>query len=316
MFVSWAPFSRRTETLARLFDLAPEFVAGRWDKRPLLAPLKYPGQALRTAARLVQERPAAVWVMDPPLPAVVVASLYALARRLPLVVDVHTVDFYAPKWRVLRPLERPLLRRADAVVVTNDSLAARVRQWGCSACVLPDPVPTPAPDGGGGGVRPDVVTVVATYSDDEPIALLPAVARRLPGVRLFVTGTPRISTDDWPANLVPTGFLDDASYWGQLRSSAVVVVLTTRPDTLLSGGYEALALGRPLVVSDHRVLREYFADAAVYARTTAESLSAAVTDALARGDELHEAAGLLAARRTHEWEAAARPLRDLTGRAP
>ena len=111
LFISWAPFSRRTETLAARFGLESRQVAAPWFKRPLYAPLKYPLQVWRTARLLARRAPREVWVMDPPLPAVAVGWAYARRHRLPLVVDIHTVGFYAAKWRALRPLEK---RRACA----------------------------------------------------------------------------------------------------------------------------------------------------------------------------------------------------------
>ena len=52
LFVSWAPFSRRTETLARLFDLDLRFVSTPWPKRPLTIPIKYPWQTVATVRLL------------------------------------------------------------------------------------------------------------------------------------------------------------------------------------------------------------------------------------------------------------------------
>ena len=279
LFLSWAPFSRRTETLAAAFGLQERFLRTPWPKRPLTTPFKYPWQAAATIAELYRRRPAELWVMDPPTPLAVIGGLYAWRAGVPLVVDMHTVAFSAREWRLLRPLELPFLRRAVAVVVTNDELAAQVESWGCRAVVLPDAVPT-APAAEAPAVEPDLVTVVATYSIDEPLHLLPGVAARLPSVRFAVTGRPRGDLHAWPANLRPTGFLDDDAYWAQLRRSAAVMVLTTRPATLLSGGYEALALGRPLVVSDHAALRGYFGDAAQYGGDDEASLADAVRAAL------------------------------------
>ena len=143
-------------------------------------------------------------------------------------------------------------------------------------------------------MEPGLVTVVATYSKDEPLGILPAVAERLPDVRFAVTGAPRGDLGGWPANLTATGFLSDDDYWRQLARSAAIVVLTTRPATLLSGGYEAMAVGRPLVISDHGVLRDYFADAAVYTGAASGPLSEAVSRALAQrtgaGGSHHRAA--------------------------
>jgi glycosyltransferase involved in cell wall biosynthesis len=313
LFLSWAPFSRRTETLARHFGLEARFVSSPWPKRPLAIPLKYPVQALRTVLVLARDKPDEIWVMDPPLPAVLLAWRRARRAHRPLVVDVHTVGFYAPEWRALRRFEKPALRAARAVVVTNESLARTVRSWGAPALVLPDPLPEP-PALGDETIDEDLVTVVATYSKDEPLALLPEAARSLPDVEFRVTGAPRGDLSGWPANLQATGFLDDGEYWRQLARSAVVAVLTTRPDTLLSGGYEALALERPLVVSDHEVLRDYFADAAVYAEASAAGVAAAVADALARRDQLAGRMRELAPRRRAEWQAAARRLERLVGR--
>jgi glycosyltransferase involved in cell wall biosynthesis len=285
LFLSWAPFSRRSETLARCFDLDLCFISTPWPKRPLAVPLKYPWQAAATVRTLLTRAHDELWVMDPPTPAVLLVGLAARVRRRPLVVDMHSVAFTALEWRLLRVLERPVLRQATAVVVTNEELAARVRSWGARAFVLPDPLPEPPRDLPTAHEREEV-TIVATYSKDEPLSLLPELARRRPDLRLAVTGAPRGDLSGWPTNLRATGFLTERVYWEQLERSSVVVVLTTRSATLLSGGYEALVLGRPLVTSDHAALREYFGDAAVYADADVDSLTMALSDALAREEEL------------------------------
>lgn len=309
IFLSWAPFSRRTQTLAERFDLAACQVPAPGFKRPWYAPLKYPLQSWRTRQEFARLGAGEVWVMDPPLPAVAAGWMATRRWDTRLVVDIHTVGFYARSWRAVRPFELPFLRAADAVVVTNRELARRVRGWGCRAYVLPDPLPDPPQAALAAAVEPDLVTIVATYSEDEPIDVLPEVASRLGDARIHVTGRPRVATDAWPANLVPTGFLEDDDYWMQLGRSAVVVVLTTRPNTLLSGGYEALSLGRPLVVSDHEVLREYYADAAAYVDSTAASIAEGIAAAL--GDVEAFAAGMraLAARRAADWDRSAAALR-------
>jgi glycosyltransferase involved in cell wall biosynthesis len=314
LFLSWAPFSRRSETLARRFDLDLRFISTPWPKRPLAVPLKYPWQVAVTVRTLLARARDELWVMDPPTPAVLLVALAARLRRRPLVVDMHTVAFSALAWRLLRALERPALRQAKAVVVTNQELAALVRSWGASAFVLPDPLPEPPLDLAPAHEREEV-TIVATYSKDEPLWLLPDVARRRPDLRLAVTGAPRGDLSGWPTNLRATGFLTERAYWEQLERSSAIVVLTTRSATLLSGGYEALVLGRPLVTSDHAALREYFGDAAVYANADVDSLTMALSDALDRGEELAARLRELAATRAAEWERDAAGLRAAVGSA-
>ena len=314
LFLSWAPFSRRSETLARRFDLDLRLVSTPWPKRPLVVPLKYPWQAAVTVGMLLAHAQDELWVMDPPTPAVLLVGLAARLRRRPLVVDMHTVAFTALAWRLLRALERPVLRQAKAVVVTNQELAALVRSWGARAFVLPDPLPE-LPLDLVTTHEHEEVTIVATYSKDEPLWLLPELARRRPDLHLAVTGAPRGDLSGWPTNLRATGFLTERAYWEQLERSSVIVVLTTRPATLLSGGYEALVLGRPLVTSDHVALREYFGDAAVYADADVDSLTTALSDGLGRQEELAARLRELAATRAAEWERDATRLRAAIGSA-
>lgn len=315
MFVSWAPFSRRTQTLSRRLGLDAVHVQAPGFKRPLYAPLKYPIQLLRTAVLLARRRPRQVWVMDPPAPAVMLAWLHCRRHGTPLVVDMHTVGFYDRKWRLLRPLEAPALRAAAACVVTNDELARTVRGWGGRAVVLRDPLPDP-PDVSAVALEPRSVCVIATFSDDEPIDELPALASLLPDVTIYVTGRPRVSTSSWPHNLTATGLLDDAAFWRRLAASSVVAVFTRRPNTLLSGGYEALSLGKPLVVSDHAVLREYFEDAAVFVASTAADMAAGLREALERALELTERSATLARRREAQWASTADRVVDMVRAAP
>ena len=102
LFLSWAPFSRRSETLARRFDLDLRFVSTPWPKRPLAVPLKYPWQTAATVRTLLTRAHDELWVMDPPTPAVLLVGFAAKLRRRPLVVDMHTVAFTALAWRLSR----------------------------------------------------------------------------------------------------------------------------------------------------------------------------------------------------------------------
>ena len=71
---------------------------------------------------------------------------------------------------------------------------------------------------------------------------------------------------------------------------------------------------RPLVVSDHAVLREYYGDAAVYVESTAESIAAGIGAALDDSDEYRRRLEELAATRRTEWDAAAAELGRRVGR--
>lgn len=81
----------------------------------------------------------------------------------------------------------------------------------------------------------------------------------------------------------------------------------------MCGAYEALALGRPLVVSDSAALRELLREGALFARNEAEAVATAVAEATA--DEAKWAARCAARREAYqqEWRAAAEKLLSQIG---
>jgi glycosyltransferase involved in cell wall biosynthesis len=58
-------------------------------------------------------------------------------------------------------------------------------------------------------------------------------------------------------NVTFTGFLADPDYVALLGRADVVIVLTSDDDLLNCGAYEALALDKPLILSDTKAIREY-----------------------------------------------------------
>ncbi len=107
--------------------------------------------------------------------------------------------------------------------------------------VIPDPLPSLRPSGDGSVIKArPLVVAICGWGQDEPIEDLLASAVGRPW-HLAITGRPR-ATPELPRNVQLTGFLEDEAYGRLLESADLVVVLTTRDETLLSGAWEALAL--------------------------------------------------------------------------
>jgi glycosyltransferase involved in cell wall biosynthesis len=252
-------------------------------------PVRYARQAAQTVALLRRRRPRVLLVMGPPLTFVALARLL---HRGPLVLDAHTGAVLRDD-RV-RSSFLWLARRADVVVVASEALADRLAGEGAvRALPVHDPVPPVA-----AGATSSSTTVVfpAGWRSDEPLEALLGAARLVPDVEVVITGRHR-GPQDIPANVRLTGFVADDDYERLLAGAGAVLALTTRPFTMQRAGYEAMAHGRPLVASDTDVLREFFTGGAVFAQPTAASLAGAITDALARRDELADEMVALRARR-------------------
>jgi glycosyltransferase involved in cell wall biosynthesis len=299
--VVWAPSERRTELLAHRLGATLHRVHYLSYKRPLVAPLKYPLQALRTWQLLAAQRPAAVLVTNPPVVAVLCVAFYGALAKTPYVMDTHPPALFSRKWGWTLPLQRRLARRALVNVTDQDRFAQLIASWGTRCVVVPNPpvvVERPAPD-------PDArftVAVVNTFAEDEPLEPILEAARRLPAIRFAVTGDPararRGVLARAPANVAFTGYLHGSDYWALLGGARAVVALTTFAHSVLGAAQDGVAMGRPLVLSDQPALRATFSRGAVFTPNSADGLVAAIAQLRERERELRaEVAALRAEHR-------------------
>jgi len=320
LWIAWAPYAPRSQRLAAALGAEMHCIHFLAFQRPWVAPWKYPIQALVTWRLLWRRQARVVLVQNPPIFAVLLVALYARLVHGRFVIDAHTGALVGYKWRWSRGLHRWLSRHALVTLVTNEALRdllvkgraareARIRvladppvEWRDSCSQLPAP-----------GARQ--VVVIATYGPDEPIAAILAAAHRLPEVTFAITGDMRRLSAALraicPPNVRLTGWMNDADYRALICRANVVVALTTRDHTLLSGAWEALYTGQPLVTSDWPVLRMAFPQGAIFTRATPEAIERSIRLALAREDQLRSDMQALAAQKRQEWEATFVELRRL-----
>jgi glycosyltransferase involved in cell wall biosynthesis len=300
LFVSWIRHHGRSAGLAEALGAEAAFVAvGRLGDRRT-APLRYVVQSFRTVVLLLRRRPDVLYVMAPPTLLVAIAVVYGRLFRARVVVDAHTgavLSGGSVKGAFVR-----WARRANLTLVTNEPLAALLRERDVRVSTLDDP-PAPWP-ATGVEVRDDVVFPASWWSD-EPWDDVVEAARLLPDVRFVVTGrAPAGVAGTTPPNVHLTGWLSDAEYADLLAGAGVVLALTTREYTMQRAGYEALAAHRPLVASDTETLRAYFTRGAVFAGRGGPALAEAVRTARAESARLAGEMAALHPEKVREFEAA------------
>ncbi len=282
LWISWYPH-RRTSGLCAAWEVPLEIVAsGHTGLR------KWIEQSIATLGLLHRKRPQILFVQNPSLGLTVLAMLVRSWFSYYLVVDAHNegVRPFVRSGRFVRWLTERLLRGADATIVTNDALAQDVVRAGGRALILPDrlpvpPLPDPDPETTC-GVPPQVM-VISTFAPDEPLNEIMAAAASLPDVDFAVTGNAkkfdalRLAL---PPNVRLMGFLPDPEYWRMLAQAQVVCDLTLMPDCLVCGAYEALAMARPMVLSDNPPTRELLGEAAVLTAIDPRSIADALRTAL------------------------------------
>jgi glycosyltransferase involved in cell wall biosynthesis len=282
---------------------------------PLTVGFKYAGQTWRTWRILSQEKPQAVFVMVPPVFAGLAVWLYARVRRIPFVLDAHTAAFLHPRWAAWQWLQRRLSRQAATTIVTNEHLAAVVRQAGGRATLVPD-VPVKF-----ASIQPlertsdFLIAVVCSFNYDEPIDAMLSAARALPDVKFMMTGNPKHLSaelkDRLPANVTLTGFLPDAAYAGLITSADAVMTLTTRDHTMLRAGYEAIYQGTPVIVSNWPVLKAAFDEGAVHVDNTATGIIEGIQTMQREHADARAGAARLRQRKLDRWAATLAELKAL-----
>lgn len=287
--IIWIDWDRhlRSRTLAQRLavELLEIRVSGSQIRRYLIS-------IIRTATAIRKTRPAIVIATNPSL----VLALLSLALRrwygFVLVSDAHYFGVRAVRGhRLLQRLLDFYNSRADLVIVTNDAHAKYLASQGSRTHVCPDPLPyLPAPASRTGAVPPKSVFLVCSFDEDEPfLAAFAAFSRlRQRGYTLFVSGNynkARIDPADFPW-VHFLGFVPEEEYYYHLRSCSVIVDLTILEDCLVCGAYEALAVGKALVISKTRTLGAYFGGAAVLTDNTPSAIVESVEQAHAEQYEL------------------------------
>ena len=283
LVIAWMPVSQRSATIAERLGFDLVLIGRSGFRRPWSAPLAYLASIPRTVAALAGRRPRAAIIVAPPFLASLVAWPVLAMLRAPFAIDVHSGALLDRRWRWSVPLLAWIARRSVAAVVTLESLRVPLAAYEVETLVIPDPLPDLEVAGGPSAPRPTgsepIVVAICGWAPDEPLqALVDAAVGR--SWRLVLTGRPRGALD-MPPNVALAGFLDDADYLARLRTADAIVVLTTRDQTLLSGAWEAIAVGRPLVLSGTPSLRTTFGDGPVYVEADAASIGAGIDAVLA-----------------------------------
>jgi glycosyltransferase involved in cell wall biosynthesis len=315
-FVSWAPYCSRSDSIAAHLDGKSHMVySARYGSHVPTIPFKYLSQTIRTLRILFRDRPGTVFVMTPPVFACLPAWIYCRLTGASYVIDAHTGAFLDARWKPLLFIHRWFSRRARTTIVTNEFMRDMVRSWGAQTTIVRDvPVRFPEP------IRPTLdgdcnITLVSSFTRDEPLEVFFDAAARLPEVQFHVTGNyrradPRVLQKK-PQNVRLTGFLSDAEYVGLLLASDAVISLTTLDHTMQRGAYEAVYLGRPVITSNFDLLRRHFCKGSVHVDNTVEAVTSGIRRMRADSHRLLAEVEELRRERMRDWEIAEASLRRL-----
>jgi glycosyltransferase involved in cell wall biosynthesis len=258
--------------------------------------IRYPVLIIRTLHLLFSSSYSLIFVQNPSLLLSLLVVLYGRWRCTPVVVDAHNSGVYPFEGRRTwaTKLSFFLFRNAGLTIVTNQALGNYVKQHGGHACILPDPIPDiPQPAQIRKLAGKFNILFICTWAEDEPYAeVIRAASTVEHGTVIYVTGNSRgkeyAAGNILPDNVVLTGFLPEQQFQEILWSCDAVMDLTTRDNCLVCGAYEAVAAGKPVLLSDTKALRSYFKRGAAFTRNDVISLTRAIDEIRHQFDSLRE----------------------------
>ena len=291
VYLAWAPYNRRAECFAR--ELGAELCLINYIKyrSPHLAPIKYPLMAIKTFWVLCQKKPKVVFSMTPPLFCVFFVYLYCLYSKAKYIIDAHTGSLVSQPWLTLRFLHKFLCRKAAVTVVTNPYLVNLIQSWGAKSIDMNPPVVFPklSPKK---LVGKHNVLFVNSFAPDEPLEEIVQVARFFNEICFYITGdlskAPKKTVGNAPKNVFFTGFVSNEEYIRLMTSVDGVLCFTTRDHTLLSGGEEALFMGKPLLTFGFSFLKSFFNLGAVFVEPSIEAIRKGVVDLIQNRKKLSQ----------------------------
>ncbi|MEI6289363.1 MAG: glycosyltransferase [Chloroflexota bacterium] len=317
--IAWSPNCKRTALFAKRLGASFYQVHYLKSKRPYLAPIKYVLQSIKTWQILSREKPSIIYVAVSPVFAALSVYIYCLFTGSKFIMDVHGNSMHSWKWAWSVPLHRFLSRRAFINIVDQEIRTRLFTDWGARTIVLADPPLNitaknfePAAE-----KMTENITVVNTFSGDEPLQPVIETARQLPDITFYILGDTGLADkkllNSAPANVKFTGYLLGDDYWKRLGSSSAVMVLTTEPYSLLAGAQEGMALGKPLILSKQPALQDFFSKGAVFIEHSPGSMAAGIQLALRQADVLNKEITSLDEEKKIGWEMNVNKLSALIG---
>ena len=196
----------------------------------------------------------------------------------------------------------------DLFIVTNNSLSMIVSKKGGTPFILPDKLPVVESSRKHVTAKNRHFTIVyiCTFADDEPFdVFFKAIDMLNRECCVYVTGNYKKKFSDqvdrYSNKIKFTGYLDEVSYWKLLNNADLIVDLTYREDCLVCGAYEAVALGKPLLLSNTKALKAYFSKGCVFANNNVEDIRNSLIFCIENHDILAEHIVLLKKELSESW---------------
>jgi len=305
-FVIWAREVKLNEFLAREIN-AQTIISYKktWKGFDIPVFFRYFIQGFDTYKKLQAMKPEIIFVMNPPITAVLTVYLYSKFNNCRFAIDTHTAGFIDRKWVFFHWLHKFLAKRAILNTVHNYKNLEFPQKWGIeNGYVLQFYNPS----------REEVISensklslklenkikessgikvfMVNRFAGDDAWKEVIETAKIMPEALFLLTGDDKKIKEKekniFPDNVILTGYLNHGEFMKLMDKSDVVLALTKRRDTVLWSIREIMALRKPFITSDSEAIRHYFSEVALFTNHQPDDMKLKIIEANKKSGKIKE----------------------------
>lgn len=272
--------------------------------------IRYPLNLFRTLLIYIKEQPQLIFVQNPSIILALFSVIFGKVINIPIIVDAHNAGIYPFEGtsNFFNKVAKYIFCNASLTLVTNVYLADYVRENSGHVFVLPDPLPDlPTTEKVIHSKSTHSILFICTWATDEPYLEVIKAARYIDkSITIYITGKVKKNEiqeieSSISENIIFTGFIPDDEYIALLHSCDIIIDLTTRENCLVCGAYEGVGCETPLILSNKRILIEYFYKGAVYTENNYRDISKSITHAIDNLEHLNNEIRQLHNELTAQW---------------
>jgi len=265
------------------------------------AAIRYLTQGLITLFILFKNMPRVVIAQNPPTFAPLTILIYCKLAGAKLIIDSHTAAFLDDKWFKFYSLFKFVAKYAVLNSCHNYKNLEILKSWGVEPTMvmqfynpvydlekLNQPMQDEKIDK---AIKDGNITVmmVNRFANDDDWQTVIKTAELMSETKFFITGDfkqSKIELKKLPSNVILTGYLNHDEFLKLMWRSSVILAFTLRRDTVLWSIREIMALNKPFITTDSEVLKHYFNDVALFAKSDAKELKEKILQAIANEDDI------------------------------
>lgn len=190
-----------------------------------------------------------------------------------LILDVHTGFLYYIniKGKILNLPFRNLIKNSNLIILHNESMLSLLyKELKNKVLILSDPL---IEFNEKININKKIKVFIPLSFRDEPLNELLKAIDELKGEYLFLCTTRKRK---YFKNLINLGYLKYEDYLKILNSSDIILALTKREYTTLSIAFEAISLGKCIISSNTKALRNLLGKSAAFVNNDSDSIKKAL----------------------------------------